>query len=57
MRAAPRFPLPFAAHRNFRAPPAPGNHVPNVRMVNQINGHRFDSVRSDQLHGLGLELR
>jgi hypothetical protein len=26
-------------------------------MVNQINGYRFDAVRSDQLCGLGLELR
>src|SRR5260221_2119297 len=24
IRAPPRFPLPFAAHRNFRVPPAPG---------------------------------
>ena len=26
-------------------------------MVNQINGYRFDAIRSDQLRGLGLELR
>src|SRR5450759_5373085 len=29
IRAPPRFPLPFAAQRNFRAPPAPGITSPS----------------------------
>jgi hypothetical protein len=57
IRAPPRFPLPFAAHRNFRAPPAPGITSPASRMVNQIDGHGVDAVHADQLRGLGLELR
>ncbi len=32
-------------------------HVTGVGVVNQIDGHGLNPIRSDQLRGLGLELR
>jgi CRISPR/Cas system endoribonuclease Cas6 (RAMP superfamily) len=57
IRAPPRFPLPFAAHRSYRAPLAPGYHVSSFRVVDQVIRQRLDADCSDQLHGVRLELR
>jgi hypothetical protein len=56
IRVPPRFPLPFAAHRNFRTPTRSLYHVAGIRMVNQINGHRLNAIRPDQFGSFGLEL-
>ena len=57
IRAPPRFPLPFAAHRSFRTPPDPWYHVAGIGMVDQVDCQLLDAIRSDQLRSLGLELR
>ena len=57
MRAPPRFSLPFAAHRSFRAPPQARNHVASVGMIDQIDRYCLNAIRFDQLRSLGPELR
>jgi len=44
MRAPPRFPLPFAAHRSFRTPPDPGITSPGIGLANQIKRHRLNPI-------------
>ena len=51
--------LPLALSRPPQLPRSAGApyHASGVRSVDQVNGHRFDAVRSYQLSRLGLELR
>ncbi len=57
IRAPPRFPLPFAAHRSFRTPPDPCYHVAGIGMVDQVHCQFLNAIRSDRLRSLGFELR
>ena len=50
-------PLALGGPPQLADSPGPRYHVSGVGMANQIKGHAFDAVRSDQLRRLGLELR
>jgi hypothetical protein len=56
IRAPPRFPLPLAAHRNFRRPPG-RYYLSRFWVVAQVDSHRLNTFSVDQLGGLDLEFR
>src|SRR5947209_18274083 len=57
IRAPPRLPFPFAAHRSFRTPPDPGIMTPASGRSLKVSGQRLYAIRSNQRRGLGLKLR
>jgi hypothetical protein len=57
IRAPPRFPLPFAAHRSNPDSARSLYHVARIGMVDQVDSQFLNAIRSDQLRSLGFELR
>src|SRR3954447_4189404 len=57
IRAPPRFPFPFAAHRSLRTPPDPGITSPASGRSTRYEPSFLNTLGPNQVRRLGLELR